>query len=268
MFFKKIFSTIAIIALAVMAFSCHRSGSAGNSASLEFPDSLFTDTGFPTLLYKLNESNPDSIPAMVERYLDAAKAISPQTYSSILSLAENSLYDPESPRYDEALYVHFLRYRLSHGENNLRVRYLLDEISRTLPGAEAPDLELTLPDGSVTRLRQPGSQANILLIFYDPDCDSCRKAEETLAADRALADSIAAGRLRIVMLYTGDDTPRWASHARTLPPNWEIARDAGKQIDSLDLYPILTLPTIYCLSPALRFLPRKRFLHIHTEIFS
>lgn len=208
-------------------------------------DSVFMEHSFADFASNLSAASENAATNGVAILLNAAKKDSPQAYAYILEMADNYLYSPDSPYYDEHIYRLFLNYRMQHGENNIRMRRLLDEIAQNAPGSKAPDIRITLLDGTPSTLLQPDTQAMTILFFYQPDCDLCHADVEKLRNDAEIEDAIEAGMLRIVMLYTGDDIEAWRRDGVNLPQNWTIASDTGQKTEEDDLYIIKAIPSFY-----------------------
>lgn len=145
------------------------------------------------------------------------------------------------------MYLPFVDYEISRSGHSFELEQLRADILKNRPGCPAPDFELTYPDGHRARLLRAGD-ADILLIFYEPDCNVCHDTMERLAADPGISQAVAEGRMRIVAVYLGDNTDAWREHAATLPPSWEVTRDAAGAVDGESLYIIRTTPSVYLIS--------------------
>lgn len=181
--------------------------------------------------------------AAVTRLMDRAGAV-PAARNFLADIAERYLYDPESPVYNEELYLPFVDYEIAHSGSTPALQELRADIMKNRPGSAAPDFELTYADGHRARLLR-NDDAEILLIFYEPDCNVCHDTMARLAADPAVAQSIADGTLRIVAVYQGKELAAWREHAATLPSTWEVTRDASGTVDRRELYLVRATPTIY-----------------------
>lgn len=181
--------------------------------------------------------------AAVAALMDRAAAV-PAARDFLADIAERYLYNPESPVYNEELYLHFVDYEIARNGSTTALQELRSDILKNRPGSEAPDIELTYADGHRSRLLR-GDDAEILLIFYEPDCNVCHDTMARLAADNTVAQGIADGTLRIVALYLGNDIAAWRKHAATLPSSWEVTRDAAGTVDRRELYLVRATPTIY-----------------------
>lgn len=124
---------------------------------------------------------------------------------------------------------------------HIRAAYLLRNIRKNRPGDIVANLPLlAVADSSVpTALHSvlhtlPGNTADVLILFYDPDCDTC----DSLISD--LAQSVAATPV-IAVSVAGTD--------KSLPAGWRSFRAAGSEVlDSLFYLP--SLPALYYVDPA------------------
>lgn len=173
-----------------------------------------------------------------------------KVYSFLNDIAYRYLFDPESPVYSEFSYLPFAEYRLAHGEGEPeRLRDAIITIRKNQPGSKVPDFSFRNFAGGVSNLLRPGSDAEIMLIFYEPDCERCHSTIDFLRRNGEIADRVSTGNLRIVMIYEGEDIEKWEKHARTLPPEWEAGIDEEGIIDARKLFIIRATPTIYMLKP-------------------
>lgn len=165
--------------------------------------------------------------------------------------------------YSEEDYIPFIEYRLAHPnlgkepENVEKLEYDLEMASKNAPGSQAPDFSFETRTGQMRSLRRPGSGAEILLIFYAPDCERCTVSIERLRHSADIAGKIAGGDLRVVMVYPGEDRELWLSHAAGLPSEWEVGIDATRCIDRDELYWVRATPSAYILTSSLTVLGKN-----------
>ncbi len=134
-------------------------------------------------------------------------------------LAERVLHDPNSPLRDVERYIPVLRGKLASPwydalerlgpETELRLAL------RNRVGEQAGDFRCTLASGATTRLYDLRADYTLLLLT-DPECPMCRRTTEELLASPRLNELAERGTLRILTLYSGEDTAAWRrslSHA-------------------------------------------------------
>ena len=126
-------------------------------------------------------------------------------------------------------------------------KYLLECARKNRPGTLAADFGYTTPDGRRHTLRRscrPG--AATMLIFYDPDCASCKEILAAISADDRMAGDIRAGRLYVIAVYPGEDRELWERTVSSMPAGWTVGlADSG--IEERGLYVLPVLPVIYIL---------------------
>ncbi|MGM9860867.1 MAG: DUF5106 domain-containing protein [Muribaculaceae bacterium] len=182
----------------------------------------------------------------VKRLLDA----SGEARAHILALAEHYLYEPESPFFCEEFYLPFVDAELERLPGNPAMEGRREDILRNRPGSPAADF--TLPrgrDGRPVRLLDHGAHTGTVLLFYEPDCDQCRRVIARLAGSERLHDACRDGALRVVAVYIGDDEAQWLSYADSIPAEWEVAIDAEGLIDDSEAYIVRATPSFYLINP-------------------
>lgn len=208
-------------------------------------DSALVEQSFSNFIALLPYADAHARQRAVTKLLDHAAAGAPGAYSMVMSVADHYLWDAESPFYSEDLYLPFVDYALARDGNDVVSADRRAVIMKNRPGSKAPDFAVRTRDGRTVSLRDYGAGVTTLLMFYEPDCDRCHAAIESMTADPALNDAVAAGRLRLLAVYVGDDTGAWAEHAAILPGAWQVAIDSRGRIDSDDLYTIRATPSFY-----------------------
>lgn len=182
--------------------------------------------------------------AAVWDLLEAAGSSRPQ----IERLAEYYLYEPESPTYSEDAYACFLEYQLLRSDSTaLIASERLENIRKNRVGTPAADFTYTAADGSTHRLLEDSRGAATLLFFYEPGCERCHADARRLSASPALASALAAGTVRVLMAYPGENAEKWRSDLQELPSTWEIGM--APEIDSEEIYIVRATPSYYLISP-------------------
>lgn len=177
------------------------------------------------------------------------------------------LSDPESPIYAPEMLDEYLVSLLSETgtDDTVRARaeYLLDNIRKNRRGDVIADLQLVCADGTATSLHsliaetagsgagntggigsgddnttgagRPRPTHGYLIIFYDPECESCDETIEALSAGTA-------GGHTIIAISVTDTV-------KSLPPDWISTRVLDP--DTLDdAYYLPSLPAIYTVTPS------------------
>lgn len=172
-------------------------------------------------------------------------------------LAERVLHDPNSPLRDVERYIPVLRGKLASPwydtlerlgpETELRLAL------RNRVGEQAGDFRCTLASGATTRLYD--LRADYTLLFLtDPECPMCRRTTEELLASPRLNELAERGTLRILTLYSGEDTAAWRRSLSHAPRGWLHACDAACTVRDEGIYDLRALPALYLLDREKRVL--------------
>lgn len=197
---------------------------------------------------------------------EAWHALNIQLGNSLDRTVSDYLGDPESPLYAPAMLDEYLVSLLSEtgtdDTTRARAEYLLENIRKNRPGDVIADLPLVCSNGTATSLHnliagtavsgtgntgrtvsgdvnttgagRPGPTHGYLIIFYDPECDSC---DETIDA---LSPHTPAHHTIIAISVTDAVKP--------LPSDWISTRAADPDaLDEAFYHP--SLPAIYTVTP-------------------
>lgn len=78
-----------------------------------------------------------------------------------------------------------------------------------------------------------------ILLFYDPECETCMEKVAELHANPVYNELAAQHYLRIIAVSPATDTERWRSGAAFMPPEWTVGIDTADIVDELYLIPAL-----------------------------
>ena len=172
-------------------------------------------------------------------------------------LAERVLHDPNSPLRDVERYIPVLRGKLASPwydtlerlgpETELRLAL------RNRVGEQAGDFRCTLASGATTRLYDLRADYTLLLLTA-PECPMCRRTTEELLASPRLNELAERGTLRILTLYSGEDTAAWRRSLSHAPRGWLHACDAACTVRDEGIYDLRALPALYLLDREKRVL--------------
>lgn len=204
---------------------------------------------------------------------EAWHALNMQLDNSLDRTVSDYLGDPGSPIYAPEMLDEYLVSLLSEtgtdDTTRARAEYLLENIRKNCPGDMIADLQLVCADGTVTSLHsliagttvsgtgntggtvsgdvnttgagRPRPTHGYLIIFYDPECDSC---DETIDA---LSAGTAGGHTIIAISVTDAVKP--------LPSDWISTRAADPDaLDEAFYHP--SLPAIYTVTPTATIVER------------
>ena len=172
-------------------------------------------------------------------------------FNLLAKTADLYLYEPNSPYFSEEYYLMFLN-RLTKSVNldepiKERLNFQLKAAMKNRPGTITADFSFITYDNkkySFHNLKEDTEQ--ILLLFYDPDCDNCKESLKILSADKDLQQSIEEKKLSVIAIYAGDDKKLWKETVNEMPGTWTVGMDTG-DINKNDLYELRALPSLYLL---------------------
>ena len=165
--------------------------------------------------------------------------------------ADDYLYNPNSPFYNEGVYGMYLETLLEAlpAGDAMRSSYNFrrELVKRNNPGDRATDFAYNLPDGTRRTLAAtPVKNDRLLLVFYDPECESCHEVLGQMAADRALAEAVRAGKLSVLAIYTEGNEAAWRKALPDMPAGWMVGTD-HEAVKTGTLYDLKAMPSLYLL---------------------
>ena len=164
-------------------------------------------------------------------------------------LAEQYLYEMDSPSYNEQYYIMFLNEILSRDPENARASFQLDECNKNKIGSMGANFVFNTLQEQTSSLYDVGQSVKYkLLIFFDPDCEHCRQILKWLSSDMRLKKFIDRGLIALITVYTLDDVSAWKQYASTLPSQWLNVYSPDGKVDTDEIYTLRTMPSVYLLS--------------------
>ena len=165
--------------------------------------------------------------------------------------ADDYLFNPNSPFYNEGLYGLYLEALLGKlpqtDAMRSSYRFKLELVKRNNVGDKATDFTYYLPDGTHRTLAAtPVKNNRLLLVFYDPECESCHEVLGQMAADRALAEAVKAGKLSVLAVYTESNDGAWRKALPDMPEGWTVGTDR-EAVKMGALYDLKAMPSLYLL---------------------
>ena len=165
--------------------------------------------------------------------------------------ADDYLFNPNSPFYNEALYGLYLETMLGvlpqTDAMRSAYRFKLELVRRNNVGDKATDFTYYQPDGMRRTLATTSVKSNrLLLMFYDPECESCHEVLLQMAADTALAEAVRTGKLSVLAVYTEGNEEAWRKALPDLPEGWMVGTDR-EAVKTGALYDLKAMPSLYLL---------------------
>lgn len=176
----------------------------------------------------------------------------------MMQLADDYLYNPNSPFYNEGLYGVYLETMLEvlpeEDARRSSFDFKLRLLRRNKVGDKATDFTYYLPDGQKKSLAATSTRGNrLLLVFYDPECESCHEVLREMTADASLAEAVKAGRVTVLAVYTEGNQEAWRKGLADMPEGWIIGTDRQK-VKEEALYDLKAMPSLYLLDGQKRVL--------------
>lgn len=220
------------------------------SDTLRSHDSEFLERNFSNFVYLLPyapASSAEKAVAVLMKRAEADKTV----FLMLAGLAEKYLSEPDSPMRNEDLFMFFLNSQIEAGvldeSEKIRARIQLDTAKKNRPGMAAADFAYVDRDGVSRTLHGTKSTGNILLVFYDPECEHCSEITASLAADEMLAELQEKGLLTVLAIDTESDGDVWERTRRDMPQHWIVGHDDNNVITESALYDLPAMPVLYLL---------------------
>lgn len=211
-----------------------------------------TEQGFVNFITLLADgSTPENV---IRKSFDnwcAAFVADSHVYDVMTAAADSYFYDANSPYYNETFYGYYLEAMLGtlpQGDvRRTQMKYKLELIRRNNVGDKATDFVYWLADGTRKKLSStPAAGDRLLLVFYDPDCESCHEVLGQMVADKVLADAVSQRRVSVLAVYTEGDDALWRSSLRDMPAGWIVGTD-HMAVKEGSLYDLKAMPSLYLL---------------------
>ena len=165
--------------------------------------------------------------------------------------ADSYLFNSNSPFYNEALYGMYLEALLGKlpqtDAMRSAYRFKLELVKRNNVGDKATDFTYYQPDGTRRTLATTSVKNDrLLLMFYDPECESCHEILLQMAADTALAEAVRTGKLSVLAVYTEGNDAAWRKALPDMPEGWMVGTDR-EVVKTGALYDLKAMPSLYLL---------------------
>ena len=169
----------------------------------------------------------------------------------LMRMADDYLYNPNSPFYNEALYGPYLEALLNtlpaDDVRRSTFDFRLKLLKRNNVGQKATDFVYYLPNGERRTLADTSVKNDrLLLVFYDPECESCHAVLGQMAADGRLAAAVGNGRLSVLAVYTEGNEAAWRKSLPDMPEGWMVGTDR-EAVKNGALYDLKAMPSLYLL---------------------
>lgn len=186
----------------------------------------------------------------------------PSALQALSEYAYSYFYHPESPQYDEELYLLFVDPLLNSSGidegNSERLKKRRADILQNRVGSIATDFTYVGTDGCEHALLSTSPETEYrLLLLYDPNCQVCEEAVKVLKSSEAFSKAQATGKVAVIAINAyGQEKPGPAMRKTDMPDNWIIGYSPEGEIDRDEIYIIRTAPAIYILDSAGRIIKK------------
>ncbi|MDR2955027.1 MAG: DUF5106 domain-containing protein [Prevotella sp.] len=203
------------------------------------------------LYMHLLKSNPEKAAVSINNALDVAVKES-IGYNNLANIFKSYIYDPNSPYRNDEWYILVLEHKIKSGKIDVaeleRTKFDLNLLMKNRIGEKAVDFDYTLASGKNGNLYSTHAE-NILLYFFNPDCESCREATHSLKQSAIINKAVSGGALKILAVYPDKDINLWRSHLEEIPSGcWINSYDQGQHIIDDNRYDLKAIPTLYLLN--------------------
>lgn len=169
----------------------------------------------------------------------------------LMQIADDYLYNPNSPFYNEKLYSLYLEAVLDElPKEDVRcstLNFKLKLLKRNNPGDKAMNFTYYLPDGTrCTLAATPVKGDRLLLVFYDSECESCHAVLQQMSDDVTLAKEVKEGLISVLAIYTEGNDEVWRKALPSMPKEWIIGTD-HEAVKTGALYDLKAMPSLYLL---------------------
>ncbi|MFA5850462.1 MAG: DUF5106 domain-containing protein [Bacteroidales bacterium] len=219
----------------------------------------FQDTSYLQNIHNLNvhfsayvdylvSAAPNAAINSVSKLVDSALNGNPKITSRFREMFEAAFYSPNSIYRNEELYIFILEKYLKSGKysdaERVQMQYQLDLAYRNRVGTKAIDFKFILEDGSMKSLYGINS-AYTILMFFDPDCPTCKSVMEEMKASAILSQM--SSSVKVLTMYAGVDYERWMKEVKQLNKKWINGCDKEMKLSEGPLYDLRPTPAIYLL---------------------
>lgn len=176
------------------------------------------------------------------------------SYRHFYNIAEQRLYLPDSPQRSEEIFIPFLKDAVDSGKlkpaDAERASFRLEMALKNRVGTKAENFSFVLRDGKSESLYSLNPDRDILLLFYNPDCDHCKEVMEEIQKRKLHL------KYDVVAIDAEDDRSLWNETAPSLPEEWTVGF-ASSPVQDEEIYFLPAMPTIYVISPSMSVVAKE-----------
>lgn len=188
-----------------------------------------------------------------------------------LEFIERYFGHPNSPIFDERTYILLMEEADQQGliteaeKVRLADRKLL--FSRNQVGNKAEDFGYTLANGSERTLHKSFKGKEILLVFYNPECGTCKQVLNYLATSPTIRQQVEKG-LQVLCIYADQNEEEWRNNLDKIPAFATAGMNADRSILDESLYDLKAIPTMYLLDTERKVILKDAFPETLEQYFT
>lgn len=186
-------------------------------------------------------ADKDKVTASVDKLMKNLQK-NPMLLYQMTKAAEENIYGPRAEFWIDELYARILRAAMSNKKfpKTKRPRYeeQLKKLEASMIGNSPEKFDFIRPNGDNAQFF-PMSTPTII-IFGDPDCDSCRMGRLRMQSNVTFSKALADGKVNVLFIIPDPDEG-WQSKVTDFPKNWTV----GASDTIADIYDIREIPEVY-----------------------
>ncbi|MDE7409031.1 MAG: DUF5106 domain-containing protein [Muribaculaceae bacterium] len=186
-------------------------------------------------------ADKDKVTASVDKLMKSLQK-NPMLLYQMTKAAEENIYGPRAEFWIDELYARILKAAMSNKKfpKTKRPRYeeQLKKLESSMIGNYPEKFDFVRPNGDQAQFF-PMSTPTII-IFGDPDCDSCRMGRLRMQSNVTFSKALADGKVNVLFIIPDPDEG-WQSKVTDFPKNWTV----GASDTVADIYDIREIPEVY-----------------------
>lgn len=175
----------------------------------------------------------------------------PAMDSIALEMNKNYLGHPNSPIFNEERFLLIMKEAGKQGlldtAEQVRLEDRIALFNRNKVGFPAEDFIYQTPNGDKHTLYGSFKGQELLLMFYNPECGTCKQVMEFLNTSTIVREAVTNKGLKVLCIYAQDDVDEWLNHIDIIPDFAIAGHNADGTIWNESLYDLKAIPTIYIL---------------------